>query len=139
LHSYFAVHDATQVQVAELAGLRYEDKLSGATHQLQQEPFARDHVCDRIYQQHAAALTHHYTLEDRAWQRRIHVTTLGSQSLVVWNPGQDQARAMADVPDASWREFLCLEAANAGADVITLQPGAQHRLAQTLGVEHWKT
>ncbi len=134
LHSYFAVHDADQVQVTELAGVHYDDKLSSATHQAHRGPFALDHACDRVYQHPTAAPTHHYTLEDRTWQRRIHVTTQGSQSLVVWNPGQEQARTMADVPDAAWRDFLCLEAANAGADVVTLAPGAQHRLSQTLAV-----
>nr|WP_295783360.1 D-hexose-6-phosphate mutarotase [Rhodoferax sp.] len=138
LHSYFAVHDATEVQVPEMAGLRYDDKLSGVAQQVQQGPFALDQACDRVYHHHMAEPTHHFTLEDRAWQRRVHITTGGSQSLVVWNPGQEQARAMADVPDAAWSDFLCLEVANAGADVVTLQPGAQHRLTQALGVENWK-
>ena len=136
LHSYFAVHDASQVLVAELAGLHYDDKLSGATQQLQQGPFVLDQACDRIYQQQTAAPTHHYTLQDRAWQRRIHITTQGSQSLVVWNPGQELVHNLVDVPDGAWPDFLCLEAANAGSDLVTLQPGARHRLTQTLAVEH---
>lgn len=139
LHSYFAVHDATQVQVAELASLHYDDKLSGATQQLQQGPFVLPQACDRIYQHTGTRPTHHYVLEDRAWQRRIHITTQGSQSLVVWNPGQEQARAMADVPDAAWSDFLCLEAANAGTNRVMLQPGAQHWLTQTLSVENWQS
>ncbi|MES2947229.1 MAG: D-hexose-6-phosphate mutarotase [Pseudomonadota bacterium] len=137
LHSYFAVHDATQVQVAELADLPYDDKLSGATQQQHTSPFVLDQACDRVYQQTTGTPTHHYTLEDRAWQRRIHVTTQGSQSLVVWNPGVEQARTMADVPETAAHAFLCLEASNAGADVVTLAPGAQHRLTQTLAVTHW--
>jgi glucose-6-phosphate 1-epimerase len=136
LHSYFSVHDATQVQLAALAGLPYEDKLSASTNQVHASPFALDQACDRIYQHPGVAQTHHYTLEDRAWQRSIHITTRGSQSLVVWNPGQDQARNMSDVPETAWSNFLCLEAANAGVDVITLAPGAQHQLSQTLAVAH---
>ena len=139
LHSYFAVQDASQVLVPELAGLYYDDKLSGATQQLQQGPFVLARACDRIYQQPGTAPARHYTLEDRAWQRRIHITAQGSQSLVVWNPGLEQARTMADVPDAEWCNFLCLEAANAGPDVVLLRPGAQHRLTQTLAVESWRT
>jgi glucose-6-phosphate 1-epimerase len=136
LHSYVSVHDATQVQLAALAGLPYEDKLSAATIQMHASPFTLDQACDRIYQQTDITPTHHYALEDRAWQRSIHITTQGSQSLVVWNPGQDQARNMSDMPQTAWRDFLCLEAANAGADVITLAPGAQHQLSQTLTVTH---
>lgn len=136
LHSYFAVREAAHVRVAELAGLLYDDKLSGAGEQAHQGNFALDQACDRIYHQQTAQRTHHYTLEDPAWRRRIHTTTQGSQSLVVWNPGQVQARSMVDVPDAAWSDFLCLEAANAGDDVVILQPGAQHQLTQTLAVEH---
>jgi glucose-6-phosphate 1-epimerase len=142
LHSYFAVHDATQVQVAELAGLYYDDKLSNTTQttpQSQHGPFTLDAACDRIYQPAAAVTAHHYTLEDPAWQRRISITTQGSQSLVVWNPGEAQARAMVDVPDGAWRKFVCLEAANAGTDAVTLMPGAQHGVTQTLRVAHWRT
>ena len=33
---------------------------------------------------------------------------------------------------SGWRQFVCLETANAGADVITLAPGASHSLQQTV-------
>ena len=141
LHSYFAVHDAAQVRVAELAGLHYHDKLlapANQTPQIQQGPFALHEACDRIYQQATATPMHRYTLEDPTWQRRIHLETQGSQSLVVWNPGEVQTRKMAEVPDRDWPHFLCLEAANAGSDVVTLAPGAQYRLIQTLAAEHWQ-
>lgn len=140
LHSYFAVQDATRVQVAELAGLRYDDKLSGAVDQVHAGAFMLDRACDRVYQHPTASPTrtnHRYTLEDPAWQRRIHIETQGSQSLVVWNPGLEQARSMADVPETEWSAFLCVEAANAGADHVMLAPGAQHQLIQTLAVTRW--
>lgn len=138
LHSYFAVHDATQVQVAELAGLHYDDKLSNATRQSQHGSFTLDTACDRIYEHATSAPSHHCTLQDPSWQRRIHITTQGSQSLVVWNPGEAQAHTMADVPGGAWRKFICMEAANAGIDVVTLMPGAQHRITQTLVAAHWR-
>lgn len=139
LHSYFAVQDATQVQITELAGLHYDDKLSGTRGQIQAGPFALDRASDRVYQQHTPTPTHDYTLEDHAGQRRIHIRTEGSQSLVVWNPGQDHAGRMVDVPGQSWRNFICAEVANAGADVVTMRPGARHQLIQMLSVEHWST
>ncbi len=138
-HSYFAVHDATQVRIIGLAGLQYDDKLSGAARQTQAGPFTLDRACDRVYQQHVPAPTHHYTLEDPAGQRRIHIRTEGSQSLVAWNPGQDQARRMVDLPGESWRNFVCAEVANAGADVVSMQPDAHYQLVQILSVEHWST
>ena len=137
LHSYFAVHDATQVQVTALADLHFDDKLSGASQQVQPGPFRLDQACDRIYYQQSAEPEYHYTLEDAKGQRRIQITTQGSQSLVVWNPGEEGARNMTDVPDAAWREFMCLETANAGTDAVMLAPGAQHRLTQMLTVTPW--
>jgi len=139
LHTYFAVRDATQVQLQGLENLCFDDKLLTSTGTVQQGVFALDTACDRIYQQRAGNQTHHYTLNDGAWARRIHIRTQGSQSLVVWNPGQDLARTMVDVHEGGWREFLCAETSNAGQDVVTLAPGARHRLTQTLSVEHWQT
>lgn len=39
---------------------------------------------------------------------------------------------MADVGEG-WRDYVCLEVANAGPEQITLAPGARHQLVQTLG------
>ena len=138
LHSYFAVSHAAQVGIEGLAGLPYRDKLRGMAADIQQAPFALDQACDRIY--HAApdagsAFTGRYTLADPGWQRRIVIATQGSRSVVVWNPGNEGARKMADVPDDGWQDYFCIEAANAGPDVIALVPGAEHSLGQTLSIE----
>jgi glucose-6-phosphate 1-epimerase len=42
------------------------------------------------------------------------LTTSGSRSLVVWNPGAAGIAALGDAPSDGWRRFVCLEAANAG-------------------------
>lgn len=137
LHSYFSVSHAAKVGIEGLAGLPYLDKLRGMAADLQQAPFALDQKCDRIY--HAApdagsAFTGRYTLADTGWQRRIVIDTRGSRSVVVWNPGSAGARKMADVPDDGWQDYFCIEAANAGPDVIVLAPGAEHGLGQTLSI-----
>ncbi|MEO6322355.1 MAG: D-hexose-6-phosphate mutarotase [Polaromonas sp.] len=138
LHSYFAVGDAMQTGIEGITGLPYLDKLRGMAADIQRTPFAFDTACDRIYH-HAAQGSpdkskHRYTLKDPVWQRRIVIDTRGSHSVVVWNPGREGARAMADVPDDGWQEFFCIEAANAGANVISLAPGAAHCLGQILSV-----
>lgn len=138
LHSYFAVSHAAQVGIEGLAGLPYLDKLRGMAADIQQAPFALDQACDRIY--HAApgagsSLIGRYALVDAGWQRRIMIDTQGSHSVVVWNPGSEGARRMVDVPDDGWQDFFCIEAANAGPDVITLAPGAEHSLGQNLSIE----
>ena len=156
LHSYFAVSHAAQIGIEGIVGLPYQDRLRGLASDVQRTAFVLDQACDRTYshlpqdrplhdhlpQSHLSPKTagqpaHRYVLTDPAWQRRILIDTHGSQSVVVWNPGLDTARAMADVPDEGWQDFFCIEAANAGPDVIVLAPGAVHSLGQTLRVSHF--
>lgn len=132
LHSYFAVGDAMQLSLQGVDGLHYADKLDGNAY-VQAGDWRLDEArdpgrCDRIY----ATTGDRFTLVDPVLARRIELTTEGSHTLVVWNPGAAGAAAMADVPDAAWREFVCVEVANAGDEVITLAPGDRHRLGQQL-------
>jgi glucose-6-phosphate 1-epimerase len=137
LHSYFAVADVTQVQINGLENRVYEDKLGGAQSVTHNGTWQLDQACDRIYQQGTASTEHHYTLADPLGRRQIHITTQGSQSVVVWNPGAAGAAQMADVPNDGWQHYVCIEAANAGADRITLPAGAQHTLTQTVALTPW--
>jgi glucose-6-phosphate 1-epimerase len=136
LHSYFAVTDARQVQISGLESRPYACKLSGAQNASDAGIWRLDHACDRVYQQTSAQTRHAYTLTDPAGGRQIHITTQGSQSVVVWNPGAETATKMVDVPDDGWMKFVCIEAANAGADRVTLAPGGQHALTQTIAVAY---
>ena len=134
LHTYFRVVDATQVSVTGLDGLRYDDKYDGGTHVQSGDWSLHDPRdpgrSDRIY----AGTGHRFDLIDPAGGRRIRLDTFGSRSLVVWNPGEVGARAIADMPDDDWRHFVCLEAANASDDAIELEPGQRHRLSQVISV-----
>lgn len=134
LHTYFTVADATQVRVAGLDGLRYANKYDGQDYVQAGEWNLHDPRdpgrSDRIY----ADTGRHFELIDTAGQRRITLETSGSRTLVVWNPGAEGARTFTDMPPEEWRHFVCLEAANAGSDVIELAPGAHHTLGQTITV-----
>jgi glucose-6-phosphate 1-epimerase len=136
LHSYFAVTDARHVQISGLESRPYDCKLSGAQNASHAGIWQLDQACDRVYQQDPLSTEHGYTLIDPAGGRQVHITTQGSQSVVVWNPGAEAANKMADVSDAAWHHFVCIEVANAGADRIALAPGGQHTLTQTIAVTH---
>ena len=134
LHTYFRVADAMQVAVTGLDGLRYADKYDGDTH-VQSGDWSLHDVrdpgrSDRIY----AGTGHRFELIDPAGGRRIRLDTFGSRSLVLWNPGEAGACAIADMPDDGWRNFVCLEAANAGEDAIELEPGQRHRMSHVISV-----
>lgn len=127
LHSYFAVSDIAAVQVLGLDGCRYIDKTAGpqAPQPLQRGPVRFDGEVDRVYQGVPPALR----VVDSATQRAIDLRSEGSATAVVWNAGAARAAAMADLGAGAHRGYVCVETANAGDEVITLAPGASHRLA----------
>jgi glucose-6-phosphate 1-epimerase len=137
LHSYYACSNACSVKLEGLQGLAYTDRLRNLAQNVQLGAFALDHACDRTYEHPPSpgvSARQRYELVDAAWQRSIMIDVQGSRSVVVWNPGHEAASRILDVPDDGWREFLCIEAANAGGDVVALEPGDTHQLQQSLSV-----
>lgn len=135
LHSYFRVSDVHRVRVEGLDGLRFLDKNDGYAEHPQAGDWLLDDArdpgrSDYVYRDAPGR----YVLDDPALDRRIELTTEGSRSLVVWNPGEVSAERSTDMRDGAWRGFLCLEAANAGPDRVVLAPGATHALTQHIRV-----
>ena len=129
---HFDVHAA---QLLGVEGLSYASRVDASSENLQLGPFTLDTVCDNTYTHLPGPHVRQYILRDPAWNRMVTLQSHGSDALVVWNPGAEGARNMVDVPDTAWTEFLCVEAANAGANVVVLAPGARHALLQTLRCE----
>jgi len=135
LHNYFHVGDALQVSAEGVDGLDYLDKFENyaAAHRQRGDWSLRDPRdpgrSDRIYTDAGGR----YSLVDPVLRRRIDLVTEGSRTLVAWNPGEAGAAKMEDV-GAGWRDYVCLEAANAGPEVIELAPGAHHVLRQLISV-----
>ncbi|WP_197566129.1 aldose epimerase family protein [Billgrantia diversa] len=125
LHSYLAVADSFACRVEGLSGARYLDKLAGFAERDQQGELAVRGGLDRIYHSNAEVI-----LDDG--QRRLRIARQGSDSAVVWHPGDappDDTSAQAA------RGFLCVESANTRLDPVWLVPGAQHLLGTTLSCE----
>jgi glucose-6-phosphate 1-epimerase len=136
LHTYFAVGQADRMQIEGLDGVSYTSKLDDGQPHLQSGRFEFTGACDNIFvHADAHAPPRAYVLIDPVWERRIVIETSGSDSLVVWNPGVLGASTMVDVPSDAWSDFICIEPANAGSDVVNVLPGASHRLTQTLRCE----
>lgn len=127
LHTYFRVSDIANVSVIGLEGCTYLDKLDGFARKQQPGPIQIGEEVDRIY----LGRTSPITIFDSGPNRRLVIESAGSRSAVVWNPWTAKTARLGDMgsPDA-FRQMLCIETANAGDDVITLDSGATH----TLGV-----
>ena len=131
LHTYFAVSDATQVQVEGLDGIHFYDKAAGWVQgdQIGNISFAGE--VDRVY----VNSPERCTIVDPTWQRSIHISKLGSQSTVVWNPAAARAAQMGDLGNEGWRHFICVESANALDNAVTVKAGSSHTLAVSYAVE----
>jgi len=127
LHSYLAVSDAPTVSVHGLADTRYQDKTTGREARHLSDSVQAVGELDRIvYTDRALELL------DPGWTRRIRIASQGSESVVLWNPGEQKAQTLRDLPDSGWRSFFCIETANAAEDQRWLAPGATHTLSTRL-------
>lgn len=137
LHNYFRVSDAAQVRVDGLAGRSYIDKFDDSrTHRQEQEwTLPRDVPrSDRLY----PGAGGRHRLIDPGLDRSIEVTGHNAATTVIWNPGEAVAAGMADV-GPHWREFLCVETANAGPDLVHVAAGSTHTMTQTVSVSRLPT
>jgi glucose-6-phosphate 1-epimerase len=129
LHSYLKVGDVRQITIHGLHGTRYVEGRLSPEKRLQRGPVVIDQEVDRLYASDAAV-----TVRDPVFHRELHIDKSGSLSTVVWNPWIERSRQLTDLPDDGHQEFVCVETVNAGEDVITVAPGATHRLFTRLCV-----
>ena len=131
LHTYLAVADARAATVTGLENAAYRDKTDGLQTKVQPaEPLHFTGETDRIFENTRAACV----LHDPSGARRITVEKSGSATTVVWNPWSEKAAAMKDFADDEWPRMACIETANAGANVITIAPGARHSMRAVVSV-----
>ena len=123
LHTYFRVSDYGVVTVHGVEGSRYLDKLDGAEG-VQDRPLRLAGKTDRVYVESVRDCV----IEDPGLSRAIRISKRNSHSTVVWNPGLSGAAPESDFGATGSREMLCVETANAAADVVRLEPHAVHLL-----------
>lgn len=133
LHTYFEVGDIRQVSIAGLAGNPYIDKVDGGKRKKQKGDVTFSGEADRVYLDTAGCCG----IVDPVMKRTILITSTGSRSTVVWNPGAEKAAKMGDFGKQGENKMVCVETANAVDDVITLMPGQTHRMtAQYRVIKH---
>ncbi len=128
LHAYLVVGDSRRVHLDGLDGTPYRDKVT-ARDEVQQGPLRLDGETDQVHRSPGPVTVH-----DPVLRRRLVVHTAGAANVVVWNPGAVKGAALSDI-GGGWPGFVCVEAANALADGVTLEPGESHTLAYRLQVQ----
>jgi D-hexose-6-phosphate mutarotase len=130
LHSYFRVSDIAKVTIEGFDGLDYLDKVDGYARKRQSGLITITGETDRIYLGHTGAAVIH----DSGLGRGIVITKSGSTSSVVWNPWEERARQIGDLGENGYRRMVCVETANAGDDVVHIDPGHQHTLVANIQI-----
>ncbi len=125
LHTYLPTLDIARTRLLGLGFSNYIDTLHNWEHHAQEGPVYFDGETDRIYEGNEPL-----TVVTPAGTRRI--TSVGSDSTVVWNPGPDKAARLSDFPDAAWKTMLCVETANAAGDYRVLNSGQSLTLGALL-------
>lgn len=124
LHTYFTVGDVREILIHGLDRGDYIDKVDGGQRKQQTGPIAIAGEVDRVYLDTAADCL----IDDPVLNRRIRIAKRGGQSTVVWNPWQDKAAKLGDMGEAGYLGMVCVESGNAADDILSLAPGAEHRL-----------
>lgn len=127
LHCYLRVDDFRQARLAGLRGTAYLDTVIDADRLQEMEPLGFADEIDRIYWNAPAEPVLQSGLGP------LGIASEGFADAVVWNPGAAKARALPDLPDDGWLDYLCVEAAPIGTPV-TVEPGDTWTGRQTLSV-----
>lgn len=139
LHTYLQVDDVTCTQLAGLQGAACWDSLVDSR-------FTESADCIDFGAAPGAGFDRVFSTSDGAG-RVLQLSQLpvpGARSLgiensqnssevVVWNPGAELSRELADMPDDGWRHMLCVEAASIDTPQSVL-PGQSWQLKQTLTI-----
>lgn len=123
-HTYFRIGDITQTSVLGLEDCSYIDKVDNSATKKQEGAVTITSEVDRIYQNVGNTLI----IEDKTLNRCIQIISQGNKTAVVWNPWKKIAAEMADLEDADYQRFLCVETTNAANDVIAIAPGETFQL-----------
>lgn len=123
LHSYFIVSEINHVRLEGLQGT-YSDKTRNWAMLPTPSPYLFTEETDRIHL-HAAPVV---SILDGASSTHVHSS--GHDSIVVWNPWQENSRKLPDMADDDFRHMLCVETALTQGFVLA--PDAVHTLVQTI-------
>jgi len=123
LHTYFAVTDINSVELVGMSG-DYSDKVNDWAIGKTSSPYVFPERTDRIHMNPVK------NLEIIDGENRIGIESGGHDSIVVWNPGAELSKSMADMSDSSYLSMLCVESAVTQGKQLT--PGEVHILNLTV-------
>lgn len=129
LHSYLPT-TLSDTTITGLDGASYTDTLADWSQFRQQGDVTFAGEVDRIYQTGGEAIT------VQSGDQSLRLTSCGSDSTVIWNPGPEKARQLSDFAAQDWKSMVCVETANALQDFRLLNSGQSHTLGVMITRSH---
>jgi len=124
LHTYFTVGDITRTKITGLEGYSYIDKTDESCEKKENDPITIEGETDRVYPFEGNPIMIH----DETLKRNIRIECEGSKTAVMWNPWNHICEQKADLAAEDYKKMVCVETANAGNEIITVQPKASYTL-----------
>ncbi|MDD2781239.1 D-hexose-6-phosphate mutarotase [Sulfuricurvum sp.] len=131
LHTYFTVGDITQTKITGLEGFTYIDKTDESREKKEDTPIIIEAETDRVYPTDGGDIA----IQDSALKREIHIVSEGSRTAVVWNPWIRVCEQKADLAMEDYKKMICVETANIGSDIISVQPRASYTIKAVYSLE----
>lgn len=125
IHTYFDVNEIEPTQLFGLEGTDYLDKLQD-NQQTQSGAISITEETDRVY------LTNTPEVKLDSANHGVNIGGSGHDSMVVWNPWINKAKAMKDFDDLGYKHMICVEMANTQG--LTVSAGDTVTLSQQISV-----
>lgn len=125
LHTYFAVDDLPSYFIYGMTG-EYLDKTRAMERFATPSNYQLNEQTDRIHYSDSRAIA----LCNDDGSQKTEITQKGHDSIVIWNPWQEEVRNVANIPDTDYVKFVCIEAAI--TKEFCIAPGQQHQLIQRI-------
>lgn len=116
IHTYLHISSPESVSVAGFTSkdLEVDNEID--------QIFNRDAIADQI------------DVLDSQYQRKITTQYTGNNTVVLWNPWIEKAKAFMDMPDNGYQQMLCVEP-TITAQSVTIPAGESHQLGTVISVE----
>ena len=125
LHSYFKLSDISNAVVKGLDNKPCFDALTNETN-IQNGDITFNQEFDKVFQKVDSEII----LQDK--EKTISINNEGSSSVVVWNPWIEKCKRMSAMKDDAYKEFVCIESANAFEDFVILKFNQSYTLKVTI-------
>jgi len=125
LHTYFNISNIKNISISGLENKPFLETLTNSN-QIQDGEISFNSEVDSVYQE----VDTEVVLKDK--NRDIKINNKGSSSVVVWNPWIQKSKRMSGMSDEAYKEFVCIESANASLDAKFLEPLESHTLKVTI-------